>query len=161
MLLREYRESDAEEIEAVYRNSILGIASGVYDRDQIRAWSSSFEDRLEPFRKLLSLDWTWVAVEVSDENSDIVAFGQLSPADRIAFLFTDRRFSRRGYATEVYQKLESISRDRGTQCLRTEASRISKYFFLKQGFRLLEPELVIRHGVLIERFKMLKSLSRE
>ena len=151
MMLREYLASDAEALAAIYRDAVIGIGSSAYDVQQIAVWSSYPED-IEQFRKLLSLGLTLVAVE----DSRLVAFGQLNPSDHIAFLYTASDFARHGYATEIYKRLEAYAVEQGSKHLHTEASRISKHFFVKMGFRVVETELAERQGVQLERFKMEK-----
>lgn len=149
MMLRDYLTSDAEAVAELYRDSVIGIGASAYDAQQITVWSS-YPEAIEEFRNLLSLGLTLVAVE----DSQLVAFGQLNPLDHIAFLYTASHFARRGYATEIYKRLEAHAVEQGVNCLHTEASRISKHFFLKMGFHIVETELTERKGVQFERFKM-------
>jgi putative acetyltransferase len=152
MLLR-YQRQDAETLAAIYRDAVIGIGSSAYDAKQIEVWSSYPED-IEEFRQLLSQGLTIVALH----DSQVVAFGQLNPLDHIAFLYTASHFSRFGYATKIYQHLEAYAIQQGVERLHTEASRISKHFFLKMGFSMIEAEIVERKAVKIERFKMEKLL---
>lgn len=149
MLIREYQASDAERIAAIYRDAVIGIGSIAYNLQQIAVWSSYPED-IEEFRELLGLGLTLVAVK----DSRIAAFGQLNPPDHIAFIYTASDFARLGCATAIYQHLETHAISQGIERLHTEASRISKHFFLKMGFRIVETEIVERKGVHFERFKM-------
>lgn len=153
MLLRPYQVSDAEILVAIFRDAVIGIGASAYNPQQIAIWSS-YPENIEEFRQLLACGLTLVAVE----NARAVAFGQLNPADRIAFLYTATTFARLGYGTAIYQKLEAHARQQGIKRLRTEASRISKYLFLKMGFFVVEREFAVRHGVEFERFKMEKAI---
>lgn len=151
MMLRDYQPSDAEALAKLYHDSVIGIGASAYDAQQIAVWSSYPED-IEEFTNLLSLGLTLVAVE----ESRLVAFGQLNPSDHIAFLYTATHAARRGYASEIYNQLEAYAVEQGVKRLHTEASRISKHFFLKVGFQVVETELAERKGVKFERFKMEK-----
>ncbi|HEY9605746.1 MAG TPA: GNAT family N-acetyltransferase [Allocoleopsis sp.] len=151
MLLREYQPSDAESLAAIYRDAVIGIGSSAYDDKQIEAWSSYPED-IEEFRRVLSEGLTIVVLH----DGKLVAFGQLNPLARIAFVYTASQFARLGYATEIYKRLEAKAIEQAVQRLYTEASRISKHFFLKMGFCVVEAEIVYRKGVQLERFKMAK-----
>lgn len=154
MLLREYQTSDAESLAAIYRDAVIGIGSTAYNPQQIAVWSSYPEDIAE-FSQQLSLGLTLVAVK----DSQLAAFGQLNPPAHIAFIYTASDFARLGCATAIYQRLETHAISQGVERLYTEASRISKYFFLKMGFRIVETEIVERKGVQFERFKMEKIIS--
>ncbi|MGB7439974.1 MAG: GNAT family N-acetyltransferase [Coleofasciculaceae cyanobacterium] len=154
MLLRKYQPSDAESLVTVFRDAVVKIGSTAYDARQTAVWASFPED-IEEFRQLLSLGLTVVAVQ----DSRLVAFGQLNPPDHIAYLYTASDAARLGCATEIYKRLEARAIEQGSQSLDTEASRISKYFFLKMGFQIVEREIVTRKGVQFERFKMEKVIN--
>ena len=151
MLFRVYQPSDAETIAAIYRDAVIGVGSSAYNAKQIEIWSSYPED-IEEFRGLLSEGLTVVGLH----DSQLVAFGQLNPSNHIAFIYTASQFARCGYATEIYQQLEAKAIQEKVKRLHTEASRISKHFFLKMGFRVIETEIVLRQDVEFERFKMEK-----
>ncbi|NEO92361.1 MAG: GNAT family N-acetyltransferase [Moorea sp. SIO3G5] len=151
MLIRNYQVSDANAVMDVYKNAIMGIASEAYDSKQVEIWSSYPQD-IDQFTKRLSMGITLVAVD----GNKVGAFGQLHPANHIDLLFTAKDYSRQGYATAIYQQLEDEALKQGVNCLYTEASKISKYFFLKQGFTIIEPETVLLRGVGFERFRMEK-----
>lgn len=156
MLIRAYQPSDAEAIVAVFRDAIRGTGATAYNAEQVAIWSS-YPEEIEAFRQQLSQGFTLVAVEAAR----VVAFGQLDLPDHIGFLYTASDYARRGYAAAIYQRLEVRALEQGSERLRTEASRISKHFFLKMGFRVVEPEWVDRKGVQFERFKMEKILMKQ
>lgn len=153
MLIRPYQTSDAEALATVYRDAVFGIGSQAYNAEQVAVWAD-FPSNLEEFKRTLSLELTLVAVE----DQQIAAFGQLNPLDHVAFIYTATQFARRGCATEIYQQLEAHARQQTVKQLHTEASRISKFFFLKMGFVVLETEYVERQAVQFERFRMAKTL---
>ena len=97
-------------------------------------------------------------VIVADVEGLVVAFGQLEPADHVAFLYCKGAFARRGLASAIYAEVEARARADGAIELRTEASRISRGFFERQGFAVTEVEQVERGGFTFERFKMRKAL---
>jgi putative acetyltransferase len=153
MMIRSYQPSDAEAIAAVYKDAVIGTGASAYNAQQVAIWSSYPED-LEAFRDLLGQGSTLVALQ----GDRLVAFGQLHPLDHVAFLYTASDCGRQGYAGGIYQQLEAFAREQGVTRLYTEASRISKLFFLKVGFQILETEWVKRQGLEFERFKMEKWL---
>ncbi|HEY9749090.1 MAG TPA: GNAT family N-acetyltransferase [Allocoleopsis sp.] len=155
MFIRHYQSTDAEAIAAIYQDSVIGIGSTAYDAEQVAVWST-YPDEIEEFRRSLQQGLTLVAV--ADEQ--LAAFGQLNPLDHIAFLYTASQAARQGYATEIYRQLETFAMQQGIKQLHTEASRISKFFFLKMGYHITETEFVERQGVEFERFKMAKMLSQ-
>jgi putative acetyltransferase len=155
LFIRTYAPVDAEALAAIFRDAVIHTASSVYEPEQIAAWSAYPED-LENFRESLTQGLSLVAVV----DNYPVAFGQLHPVDHIAYLYTASSFNRQGYGSAIYQCLEQRAIEHKIERLRTEASRVSKHFFLKMGFRVVEVEWVMRRGVQIERFKMEKILAQ-
>ena len=156
MFIRQYQPTDAEAIAAIYRDAVISIGATAYDPEQIAVWSA-FPDDIEEFRQTLQQGLTLVAVA----DGQLVAFGQLNPLNHIAFLYTASQAARQGYATEIYQQLEIYAIQQGIEQLHTEASRISKFFFLKMGYHITATEVVTRKGVEFERFKMAKIMSHQ
>jgi putative acetyltransferase len=150
---RTYNKQDAEAVAAVFRESIRGVGVEQYTEEQVRVWSS-FPYDMDEFRERLSEGLTLLA----GDNHRIVAFGQLSPKDHVEFMYTVKSHSRAGVATAIYCRLERRAVEEKVTILHTEASRIARSFFLKQGFTSDEPETVFREGVAFERFKMSKAL---
>ena len=101
-MIRAYEPGDAEALIALYRDSVEGLGPRAYDAAQIAAWAAYPEDT-EAFRTLLAEGLTLIGVE----NELPVAFGQLNPWNRIAFLYTRTGHERRGHAARLYRQLES------------------------------------------------------
>ncbi len=153
MMIRPYQSSDAPALADLYQDAVWEIGSQVYGTAQVEAWAAAVHD-LEWFQRSLEQGVTLVAIA----EAQIAAFGQLHPLDHVAFLYTASRFARQGYATEIYRRLEAHARQHSIKKIRTEASRISKFFFLKEGYEVVGTEWVERQGVLLERFKMEKQI---
>jgi putative acetyltransferase len=150
---RSYQASDIAALAAVYREAVLGIGPLRYDAAQVSAWASYPED-LTDFAEQFTTGLTLVA----EDAGRPVGFGQLDPADKIAFLYCSPSHSRQGIASRIYRALESEARCRHQRYLFTDASRISRPLFETFGFAVVAAEEVVRHGVAIERFHMRKCL---
>lgn len=153
MLIRPFTPSDTEALATLYRDAVLGLGPAAYTPEQVAAWASFAEDR-EAFAELLGKGYTLVA-EVAGTPA---AFCQLHPDDHVSLLYTGIRFARRGLATAVYGGIEARARERGQTVLTTDASKLSRPFFEKQGFIVQRSEQTIRQGVAITRYQMRKLL---
>ncbi|HYD85811.1 MAG TPA: GNAT family N-acetyltransferase [Opitutus sp.] len=151
MILRPFAPSDAEALAVVYRDAVRGIGPQAYTLQQVAAWASYPSD-LEEFRRLMMLGLTLIA----EEEGRPIAFGQLEPSDHLAFLYCTTIRSRCGVGSAIYSALESHAFENGVSEIHTEASRISRPFFEKHGYVLLEIEHVVRFGAEFERFRMFK-----
>jgi putative acetyltransferase len=151
--IRRYKPDDAECIAELYRKSVREIAIGMYTPEEVEAWAS-YADEIEELRHRLAEGLTLVA----ESEDGLVAFGQLKPLDHLEFLYTVKKYSRMGIATEIYKRLERHALANGAGYLTTDASRVSKPLFESLGFRLECPVVERRKGVDIECFKMKKEL---
>ncbi|MGF1678853.1 MAG: GNAT family N-acetyltransferase [Candidatus Methylacidiphilales bacterium] len=150
-MLRNYTPHDAERLAAVYRDAVRSIGPQAYSPHQVEVWAAYPED-IEEFRGRLSRGHTLVA----EIDGEVVAFGQIEPSDHIAFLYCVGRESRKGICSEILHVLEQYAHSHGVSELDTDASRISRPFFEKHGFCVIEVEHVVRLGVNFERFRMKK-----
>ncbi len=147
--LRTFVSTDAEALVSVYRDAVRTLGPQAYSYRQVAVWARYPED-IEEFRDRLSRGRTVVA----ERGGNILAFGQLDPDDHLAFLYCKGEFSRKGIGSDIYDDLEAHASRTGVQRLFTEASRISRPFFEKKGFRIVEVETATRCGVEFERFRM-------
>lgn len=151
MNLRLFQPTDAEALADVYRDSVRTIGSQVYSQKQIDAWVRSPED-IKEFRARLSVGVTVLA----EEKGEVIAFGQFSPPDHLSLLYCSGRWSRRGVGSLVYDELERHAITMGAVEIKLEASRISRPFFEKKGYHVVEAETSVFLGVEFERFRMKK-----
>jgi len=151
--IRRYRGGDAEALTKLYRESVLEIGIEQYTREQVEVWAS-YADELEEIRHRLADGITLVA-EADDRP---VGFGQLNPVSHVSFLYTSKDYPRKGVAGAIYKRLEEFAAAQNVSKLDTRASRISRSFFEKMGFRLVSPVIDTRNSIEIECFIMEKVL---
>lgn len=156
MTLRKYMPTDAEALVEVYRDAARNLGPQGYTPEQTRVWAMHPEN-LEEFRSTLSEGLTICAV-VGDSP---VAFGQINPPDHIAYLYCHSEHARSGYASAILAKLEEQASSNRVTPLRVEASCVARPFFEHHGYRVVEEELPVRHGVEFLRFKMERELANQ
>lgn len=154
MTIRPFNPSDAEAVAEVHHDSVRGIGPQAYTPEQVAMWSSWSDNRQE-FDACLSRGLTLVA----EIEGRIVAFGQLEPVDHVVLLYCSTAYARQGIASAIYARLEVHAFAAGVTEISTNASRISRPFFEKQGYAVIKTEVAHRSGVDFERFKMLKKKS--
>lgn len=154
MMLRDYLPTDAESLAAVYRDAARNLGRQGYTDAQTRVWALHPED-LEQFRAALSAGRTICAVV----DGSPVAFGQLHPADHLAYLYCHSAHARRGYASTILANLEAHAVANRVSTLQVEASGVARPFFARLGYRVIEEERPVRHGLEFPRFKMKKELT--
>lgn len=154
MIIRHYRNDDILEIVSVFEDAIMNIASKDYNEDQCWAWSKSGQEH-DRFAATLQKGITLVA----EDEHGIVAFGQLYPLEHVNYLYCRAMGKGKGHATEILAKLEFEASHQGIRTLYTEASLTARGFFEKNGYEVLEQEIVSRNSIKLPRFRMRKLLA--
>ncbi len=152
--LRAHRPDDAEALAALFRASASVLGAQAYSPAHVAAWACYPED-LQEFRARLEQGTTLVALD----GETPVGFGQLYPADCVNFLYVAPTHARRGVAQTIYDALEAQARKLGTATLRAAASRLSKPFFEKNGWTVVQIEQAPRYDVVFERYLMEKAIA--
>ena len=153
MILREFCDRDVEAVARVFRDAVLITGLQGYSPAQVDAWARATDDRRE-FAARLKRGVTLVA----EVGGSIVAFGQLDAIDHLDMIYCQPTLGRRGISSAIYAELERRARKRVVKAIHAEASKVSRSFFEKHGYSVIEVERVVRFGSEFERFKMQKSL---
>lgn len=147
--------ADAEQVAEVYRDAVLSQASGLYNAEQIRAWSGhprNSEELSQALQRGLGL------VSCASSGGSIEAFGLLDPLDRLSLLYCRGRSCRQGRATALLRALEEQARASGVPGLRTEASQLSRPLLERLGWSTEAEETALYAGVAFVRWRMRRSL---
>lgn len=154
LTLRAYRDTDLAAVVALFTAAVHQGAADHYDDAQRAAWAPRPPD-LEHWRQRLAAD----QVLLAEADDDLGGFIGYRDDGYIEFLFTAPSQLRRGVAARLYDAAEARLRRLGVTALFTEASRVARPFFLRQGFVVEAEERVGRNGVTLQRFRMRKSLA--
>ena len=153
MNLRQITIKDQLELKKVYFDSIQSLDEKIYSKDQKRAWSSQAWNNSN-FDKSIIKGKGWLI----RKNGIIIAFATRYPADRIALFYCKGKFQRKGYGSNLLNKLEDEAKKEGLDSLYTEASLISYELFLKNEWEIIRKEKVIINNIFFERYKMTKTI---
>ena len=152
MNLKQITKKDQLDLKRIYFNSIISIDERVYTPEQKRAWASQAWDN-KIFDLSINEGKGWLIYE----NEKIIAFALRYPKNRIALLYCNSEFQRKGYGTKLIRKIEKESIKEGITSLSTEASLISYKLFLKNKWEIIRKEKVIIKNIIFERYKMKKN----
>ena len=152
MNLKQITKKDQLDLKKLYFNSILSIDEKIYNKEQKRAWASQAWDN-KFFDLTIDEGKGWLI----NENKMIIAFASRYPTNRIALLYCNENYQRRGYGTKLLHKLEKEAIKEGLSCLSTEASLISYKLFLRNNWEIIRKEKIIIKDILFERYKMVKN----
>ncbi|MCB1824333.1 MAG: GNAT family N-acetyltransferase [Candidatus Competibacteraceae bacterium] len=154
MRLRPYKNSDLESVAHLFTASIHGLAIGHYDATQRAAWAPRPPDLSEWNERLNGLH----TVIAEDDDNELAGFLSYAMNGYIGLLYVSPRYPRRGVASLLYREIEAALLLAGIEALFTEASSVARPFFQRQGFLLVEEQIVSRRGVAFRRYAMRKSI---
>lgn len=147
--IREGSAADVDACHAVYFDAVRNGTSPLYTARQAHAWAPSPtpEDWLEP---RLAVATTWIAV------SETRAEGFLTVTDEghLDFFFVRPEWRRSGLSPALYNRMTEWVYQRDLKQMTTYASHLCRRFLEKRGWRVVEGETALRHGVDLKRWKM-------
>ena len=152
--LRPYKSSDLESVASLLTASIHGLAINHYDATQRAAWATQPPDMNEWDKRLSGLH----TVVAESNDNELAGFLSYAMNGYIGLLYVSSRYPRRGVASLLYREIESALLFAGVEALFTEASVMARPFFQRQGFLIVEEQIVRRRGVAFRRYAMRKSI---
>jgi putative acetyltransferase len=155
MHIRQYRETDAVAVAAIFVQAVTLTGLRGYSAEQVAAWASG--DRSPAATHARCSDGRLVLVAVDNEDTPI-AFIDLEDDGHIDMLFCAPQHGGRGLASALYARLEAAALSRRMKRLFVEASEIAKPFFASRGFALIRRKDFEVDGVPIHNYAMEKHL---
>jgi putative acetyltransferase len=153
MHLRASRPDDLPALAALFQAAIHGQGATEYDADQRAVWASLGGD-LEAFGARMAK----LQVVVAEQDGLLLGFLGYALDGHVDFLYVAPTAARQGVATALYRRVEEALQAAGVTALYTEASKVARPFFARQGFTVVEAQVVERGGQRLERFAMRKAL---
>lgn len=146
-IIRQYTQSDFEQVSNLFKDTILNININDYSIDQCKAWVNK-SDSLR-LHKARLLEQNTIVVEI---NSKIVGFASLDNDNCLDLLYVHKDYQNNGIGAILCDELE--------KCLNkitTFASITAKPFFEKRGFKVVYSQQVDCGGVMLENYFMEKT----
>ncbi|QIL50566.1 GNAT family N-acetyltransferase [Weissella coleopterorum] len=155
MIIRQYESSDLISIVDIFFNAIHSIYSH-YSVEQLKAWGNlDRKDELMSKWKY-ELPSTYTLVAILDDH--IVGFSNINNDGYIDLMYVSPDYQNKRIATTLLKRLENHASKIGLKELTANASAIAKSMFIKQGFKIISKQSVIRYNVELYNYKMYKKL---
>ena len=151
MIIREYKPDDCVELATLFYDTVHCINAMDYTKEQLDVWATGNVD-IEAWNRSFLNNNTLVA----ELNEKIVGFGDLDKTGYLDRLFVHKEFQGQGIATALLKHLENNARDNDVYSFETYASITSKPFFEKQGYIIEKENVVMKKGVSLMNYKMVK-----
>lgn len=147
MVIRSFTPQDGEQTYKLFCNTVHTVNGADYSlmqqdawadgKTDISAWTSTFAGR---------------TALVAEEDGAIVGFGDITAEGCLDRLYVAQGYTGRGVGTALCNVLEApFGR------IEVHASITARPFFEHRGYTVIHPNIVIRHGVQLKNYTMLKT----
>lgn len=153
-LIRDFKDTDLSSLELIFHDAVMAQGRRGYSDEQVEFWAAFPYLYAENFRTLVLTGYT----RVMACNQIPVAFATLHPDDHLALLYVLGDHAGRGIAGRLCADIEQEASRRGVECLRTDASLLSRPVFEQRGYRLVQQEQIEKEDIEFTRFIMEKAL---
>lgn len=153
---RPYESTDLTSVIETYTASIRCLAASCYSPEQIAAWAPVPPDVARWQERLAHLHTI-----IAEYDGVVAGFASYTQDGYLDLLFTQPSFARRGVASRLYRRVESVLLAVGAPSVTTHASLAARPFFDRHGFQLDAEECVECRGAYLRRFAMHKQLRHE
>lgn len=149
MQIRSYSSSDCSQTIALFNRTVHTINAKDYTPEQLDAWAPEERDA-KAWNQSFENHTALVAVI----GGKLAGFGDLDcQSGLLDRLYVSADFQNQGVGSALCDALEKAA---GNRLLITHASITAKPFFEKRGWRVLQKQQVIRHGIALTNYVMEK-----
>lgn len=150
------RPGDGPGAFAVFRDAVLNGANSVYTPEQCAAWAGPHLSAPPTWEPRLLAGTCRVATE---KSGVLIGFFTMGDDGYLDFAYVAPNWMGSGVAQALLTQVEAAAADKGRNILATEASHLARRFLLRNGWRVVAAQHVIRDGVAIPNFRMEKPLT--
>ncbi len=151
--LRVATNSDLQEMQKLFSDTISTQCANDYNKDQIGVWISSIEDNPRWLNKLSKQYFL-----IAELGNKIVGYGSIENGDYIDFMYVHKEYLRQGIAKTILKELENEALKCGSTKITSDVSKTAKPFFEKNGFTVVAENTNRIKGIEIVNYKMVKEL---
>lgn len=150
LTIRRFTENDTSAILALFYDTVHHVNAAHYTPAQLDVWAPSLDDKqLAQWQHSLMQHDTFVAIL----DDRIVGFSDVAADGYLDRLYVHKDYQRRGIATALLKRIEQAT---GAQDITTYASITAKPFFEHHGYEVVRQQVVVRRGIELINFHMLK-----
>ncbi|MDR3227488.1 MAG: GNAT family N-acetyltransferase [Prevotellaceae bacterium] len=152
-IIRLGKLDDLSELQQLFVDTVSSICKSDYNAEQIIVWVSSIKDT-ERWHSILTQQYVLIA----EDKQRIVGFGSLDKGNCIDMLYVHKNYQNQGIAYQLYEEIEKEAKRQKQTLLTSNVSLTAKSFFEKRGFNTIVQQTVIKQGIELINFKMVKLL---
>jgi putative acetyltransferase len=144
---------DAPQAAQVFFDAVREDTAAVYTEAQRRAWAGNAPDPEGWANRIRGMDGF-----ATEQDGQLVGFMTIDATGHIDLAFVAPQVHGQGVGWRLYAAIEARARKLGATALTTEASRMARPFFERQGWSVLAEQSVIKRDVALTNYRMRKAL---
>ncbi len=152
-IVRKGKLNDLSEMQKMFADTVTEICKADYDKEQIRVWKSSIENK-QRWKEILTKQFVLVA----QYANKIVGFVTLEKGGNLDLLYVHKDYQRKGIANKLYDLIENEVKEQGQTILTSDVSKTARPFFERKGFKLVKEQAVKIKNVTLTNYKMEKMI---
>lgn len=153
MIFRKGQLEDLQSMQQLFVDTIKNSCQADYNEEQIEVWTASIENT----PRWLAIITQQIVV-VAEDKGKIVGFASLDNGNYIDLMYVHHAHQRQGIAQQLYKELATTALEAGHTQLYSDISKTARPFFESIGFKVVTEQTVIRKGITLNNFKMVKNL---
>ena len=147
---------DRSVLRQLFVDTISASCRNEYDDAQINAWLSGAD---HPDFLLGMLENQHVII--AENREELIGFCSLAGHSYVDYLYVHKDYQKEGVAKALYLAVEKVASSLSTNELTADVSLTAVSFFENVGFRIKSEQKVVRLGIEIKNFSMVKSIKKE
>jgi putative acetyltransferase len=151
--LRNYQQSDLNEIVSLFNATIQAINKKDYTAQQIAQWVQTTPD-YDKWHETLASSYTIVA----EQGTRILGFGSITESGELNYLYVDKAWIGYGIGKAIAEDLIEHATKAGAKKITAYSSITAKPFFEQLGLKVIEQKSNYRNDVLLLTYLMEKTL---
>lgn len=150
-MIRKYISSDCDRIARLFFETVHSVNAKDYSPEQLDVWATGDVD-IREWDRSFGEHYTVVCAE----GELILGFGDIDRTGYLDRLYVHKDYQHCGIASALCDELEKAVE---VPVITTHASITAKGFFEKRGYTLVREQQVIRSGISLTNFVMVKNIS--
>lgn len=145
--------NDLDEITHLFSFTIRSVASKDYSAQEIASWSEGAKNTDNWLKRIDTHYYLLVKV-----NDILAGMASLDKSGYLDVIYVHPNHQGEGIASSLLDKMEKRAQYDGHSVIKSDVSITAKPFFLKKGYSVIKPQLVLCRGVVLRNYHVEKKL---